>query len=137
VELEIASPQHTGSPQRLLVLLSEELDQWPRETLENSRVVALCRESEEKVYARRRTAYDTVDLAVAFDPREEHRLNLMHPLTGCASNMADALRLSALFAETRDCGVLQAPTPTPPSDHPVVMIQVDNFSDGGLEKSTI
>ncbi|WP_434718243.1 glycosyltransferase [Paraburkholderia sp. A1BS-2L] len=97
-------------------------------------VVALFGEHDD-VYALRAQVYDKIDLCIAMDRQSYGRLSLLHPLVvqaGPAQAVDTAQRFCAAIAQERRLRVGRPSNEV--ADAPVIMLQVDNFMVGGLER---
>ncbi|WP_433704330.1 glycosyltransferase [Paraburkholderia sacchari] len=97
-------------------------------------VVALFGEHDD-VYALRAHVYDKIDLCIAMDQQSYGRLALLHPLVVQATPaqaVDTAQRFCAAIAQERRLGVGRVFNEV--VDAPVIMLQVDNFMVGGLER---
>lgn len=91
--------------------------------------------ADDDVYAARAQVYDKVDLCVATDHQTHSRLSLLHPLVieaQGASAIATIERFGSALARQKQLRV-EAPF-NEVTGSPAVMLQVDNFMVGGLER---
>jgi glycosyltransferase involved in cell wall biosynthesis len=101
---------------------------------EGERVAAIFGATDD-IYAMRAHVYDKVDLCIATDSQTYDRLALLHPLV-VQAQPADAVEVAQRFnaAMERDSRLhVDEPIKTV-SGAPVIMLQVDNFMVGGLER---
>ncbi|SAK71651.1 group 1 glycosyl transferase [Caballeronia fortuita] len=116
---------------RLVIVAASELKALPRD--ETRRIVALFDDTDD-AYALRNEVYDKVDLCIALGPRVYERLALLHPMVARADGAAlDAARR---FARAGSDGATLAVPPFAADlqGAPVVLLQVDSFMVGGLER---
>ncbi|WP_321796373.1 glycosyltransferase [Caballeronia sp. J97] len=115
----------------LVIVSASELKAWPRD--EMRRIVALFDDADD-AYALRNEVYDKVDLCIGLGPRVHERLALLHPMVARADG--SALDAARRFASAADEGAV-LPVPAFAAElrgAPVVLLQVDSFMVGGLER---
>ncbi|MDR5737673.1 glycosyltransferase [Caballeronia sp. LZ016] len=115
---------------RLVIVSAPELKTSPRD--ETRLVVALFDDTDD-AYALRNEVYDKVDLCIALGPRVYERLALLHPLVARADGAA--LDVARRFASAAGGEALRVPVfASDLQGAPVVLLQVDSFMVGGLER---
>ncbi|WP_143328112.1 glycosyltransferase [Caballeronia pedi] len=130
VQADQQSP--TGDADADLVIVSaSELKTLPRDDMR--RIVALFSDTDD-AYALRNEVYDKVDLCIGLGPRAYERLALLHPMVARADGAA--LDTARRFISAADEGAA-LPVPAFAGElrgAPVVLLQVDSFMVGGLER---